>query len=375
MSFIGDLKQNMFSNLKNIVGWKTKRKIVVFSVDDYGNVRVDSKAARENMDKAGLKVLSIFDAYDTLETSEDLEILYNTLSSVKDKHGNPAIFTPFAVPCNINYEKMAENNFESYYYELLPETFSKLKNYANAWNLWKEGIADGLMEPQFHGREHMNLKVFEDKLKKKDHEVLTALKNRSYTSISGSGYATISYTAAFEFWDFKENERFDGIIKDGLNNFEKVFGYPSTHFNAPGGAEHPVIHKSLSEKGVKYLDAAFIKREHRDREKFKRVFNYTGKRNDLNQMFMVRNVVFEPSYQTGIDWVNFTMKQIESAFRWNKPAVISSHRVNFCGYISEDNRKLGINRLGELLKKITQRWPDVEFMSANKLGDLIYQDR
>jgi hypothetical protein len=40
------MKQNLILNLKNLVGWRTKRKIVVISVDDYGNVRLDSKKAR-----------------------------------------------------------------------------------------------------------------------------------------------------------------------------------------------------------------------------------------------------------------------------------------------------------------------------------------
>ena len=42
-------------NAKNIVGWKTKRKIIVLSVDDYGNVRLASREARKTLDKAGIK--------------------------------------------------------------------------------------------------------------------------------------------------------------------------------------------------------------------------------------------------------------------------------------------------------------------------------
>ena len=69
------MKQALFNNIKNIRGWKTKRKVIVISVDDYGNVRLDSKKARERMNEAGLKVRSRFDAFDTLETREDLEML------------------------------------------------------------------------------------------------------------------------------------------------------------------------------------------------------------------------------------------------------------------------------------------------------------
>src|SRR5690554_6806678 len=172
------MKQTILNNIKNIYGWKTNRKLVVISVDDYGNVRLDSKEARQNMDEAGLKIHTHFDVFDSLETREDLEALYDVLSSVKDKNGNPAVFTPFAMPCNINFEAMAEKDYSEYVYELLPETYKKLSAkdpnaYSGTWGLWKEGIDKGLMKPQFHGREHLNLKVFNEKIKHRDVEVLT----------------------------------------------------------------------------------------------------------------------------------------------------------------------------------------------------------
>jgi hypothetical protein len=370
------LKSSLLFNAKNLTGWRTKRKIVVISVDDYGNVRLDSKKARESMDRKGVKARSRFDELDTLETRVDLEALYEVLTSVKDKNGKHAVFTPFAMPCNINFEKVAETSYSEYFYELLPETFEKLSEYqpeayTGAWDLLSEGIEKGLMIPLFHGREHLNLKVFEEKLKNRDREVLISLKNRSYCGISDSGYSTISPYAAFDFWDFKENRRFDDIILDGLDAFEKVYGYRSDHFNPPGGRENPAIHKALKENGVKYIDTPLVKNEHQGNGKYKKVLNYTGKKNKLGQTYLVRNVVFEPTDNRGVDWVNYTMKQIEAAFRWNRPAIISSHRVNFCGHIDEENRREGLRALRELLQKIVQRWPDVEFMAANELGDLV----
>lgn len=369
-------KNKFILNAKNAIGWKTKRKILVISVDDYGNVRLDSAKAREQMDQQGMKVLSRFDAYDTLETKDDLEALYEVLSSVKDQHGRSAVFTTFAMPCNINFEKMAETGYSVFYYELLPQTFQKLsvqqpEAYQGAWKVLQEGIEKGLMVPLFHGREHLNLKVFEEKLAARDHEVLTALENRSYTSISSSGYSSISPMAEFDFWHFEENKRFEEIIRDGLDAFETVYGYRANHFNPPGGREHPVIHKTLKENGITYIDTPLVKREHQGQGKYKKVFNYTGKKNDFNQFYLVRNVVFEPTDDRGIDWVSYTMEQIEAAFRWNRPAIISSHRVNFCGHIDEENRKIGLGALKRLLENVIERWPDVEFMAANELGNLI----
>ena len=368
---IQNIKNILTQNAKNVIGWKTKRKIVVISVDDYGNVRLDSKKARENMDKAGLRVFSRFDQYDSLENEEDLLLLYDTLSSVKDKYGKHAVFTPFAMPVNIDFEKVIASEFQEYHYELLPETHKKLKGYENVYDLWKEGISKGLMAPQFHGREHLNIKVFMENLLQKDRNTIESLKNRSYTSIPNDRYRTISITAAFEFDKFEENKVFDPIIKDGLNAFEKVYGYRAIHFNSPGGREHPVIHQALFDSGIRYLDTPWIKQEHQGGGNYKRVLNYTGKRNHLGQTYMVRNCVFEPTEDRGIDWVSFGLKQIEAAFYWNRPAVISSHRVNFSGNIAPENRALGLKSLRNLLQAIVKKWPDVEFMSANELALLV----
>lgn len=370
------MKQSVLNNLKNIWGWRTSRKILVLAVDDYGNVRLDSPQARVRLDHAGLKILSRFDAYDTLETSEDLEMLFDALLSVKDKNGRHAVFTPFAVPCNIDFERIALENHVTYQYELLPVTFEKLaardsQAYTGAWNLWQEGLAKGLMTPQFHGREHLNLKIFEEKLALKDHEIMSCLENRSYTSISDLEYPTINYTAAFDFWKFDENKRFAKIITDGLDAFERVFGYRSTHFTPPGGREHHAIHQHLKDAGVEYIDTPLIKEEHLGLGKYNKSINWTGKKNKSGVTYSVRNVVFEPTHNRGFEWVNFALKQIEAAFRWHRPAIVSSHRVNYCGHISLKNRQAGIDSLKRLLQEVVTRWPDVEFMSYSNLMDML----
>ena len=371
-----NIKSKVLLNAKNIPGWKTERKIIVFSVDDFGNVRLHSSQARSKMNKAGMKIFSRFDVFDSLETRQDLSSLYDTLNAVKDKQGRPAVFTAFAMPCNIDFEKMQHEGNKEYHSELLPITYEKLSimdanAYQGTWKLWQEGINKGLMAPQFHGREHLNLKVFQEKLKEKSPELFTALRNRSYTSISSSGYATISWPAAFDFWDYSENQAFSSIIEDGLNMFEQVFGYRATNFTPPVYNCHPTNYPALEKGGIKFIDTALIHKEHVGMGRYKRKFNFTGKEATDGQKFIVRNVVFEPGDDRGIDWVSYAIQQIDAAFRWNHPAIISSHRVNFCGYINENNRNTGITALSSLLKKIVEKWPEVEFMAANELADII----
>ena len=373
-----DWKRNIILNAKNLIGWRTDRKIVVFSVDDYGNVRLDSKAARDNLDADNITVKSPFagfDMYDALETKEDLEALFEVLSSVKDLNGRNAVFTPFALPCNPNFEKMKESDYQEYVYESLPQTFRKLSAinpgaYEGAWELWEEGISQKLLMPQFHGREHINLTTFESKIAKKECKLRSILNNRSLARTSSDGEKIVPISEAFGFWDFEENNRFKHIIADGLNKFEEVFGYRAQNFAPPGYHAHPVLYDTLRKNGVRFVDAALISNQHQGNGRYKKQFNYTGKiEKGLHKI--VRNVVFEPTDDRGVDWPSYAIEQTEAAFRWNRPAIISSHRVNFSGHINPQNREKGLAALKKLLKEMTQRWPDVEFMSANELGKLI----
>lgn len=370
------LKQFFLNHLKNLPGWRTKRKLVVFSVDDYGNVRLDSRQARENLDQAGLKIHSRFDAYDALETRADLEALYEVLTSVKDQHGRPAVFTPFALPCNINFERMAEENYATYHYEVLPATYAKLsardqQAYEGTWALWQEGISLRLMAPQFHGREHLNLKFFEEKLTHRDTEVLTALQNRSYTSLSGSDSPTVGWTAAFSFSKLNETAAFAPILKEGVEAFASVYSYRPSVFTPPAQQFPPHLEPLLPSLGLIHLDKPFYRARHLGSGKFRREFNFSGKNRRTGGTTLVRNVVFEPTDPRSSDWVAYALKQIETAFFWNRPAIISSHRVNFCGHIDEQNRTKGLTALQALLQRIVQRWPEVEFLSAAELGELV----
>jgi len=365
------LKNTFWLNAKNTLGWKTKRKIVVFAVDDYGNVRLASKQAREALDKAGLKVLSRFDAFDTLEDADDLSALFEVLTSVKDKNGRPAVFTPLALPMNIDFEQVIENRYSGFYNELLPVTFQKLPGYQGVFDLWREGMDKGIFVPEFHGREHLNLNVFRHLLQKRDPEIMANLSESSYTSISSVPFPNIGFTAAFQFEDFAENEHLKTVIREGVQAFEQVFGRRAVLFNAPCGQEHRILHGVLAEEGVRYIEKTIFYKEHQGGGRYKTIINHTGKKTQSDQTILVRNCVFEPTDDRGIDWVAFAMKQIEAAFRWNQPANISTHRVNFCGRIDQNNRRKGLTTLGALLKKITQKWPDVEFMTSAELGNLV----
>jgi hypothetical protein len=69
------------------------------------------------------------------------------------------------------------------------------------------------------------------------------------------------------------------------------------------------------------------------------------------------------------------LKEIEIAFKWKKPAVISTHRVNFISGIVPNNSTKGLRELKRLLQTVMTKWPEVEFMTSAELGNTVKQTK
>ena len=366
------MKQTVLDNLKNLRGWRTPRKLVAFAVDDYANVRVDSREALERLNGAGLDLSSPFDHLDTVETRQDLEALFEVLDSVRDARGRPAIFTAYAMSANPDFGRILENG-EKYYYETVSETFSRLSSeqaaaYDGAWALWQEGMAKDLIQPQFHGREHLNVDLFEHKLNQRSPDVMANLGNKSLAGITDDpAMPGVGFTHAFGLHDRSQLDRHRAILRNGLELFEKVWGFRSITFTPPAQKLHPSLFVVAEEGGVVSIDKPLRCVRAMGDGTQRREINRSGRQRGQDHVTVVRNVVFEPNKDMGFESVQRAMQQISAAFRWRKPAIVSSHRVNYCGHIDESNRKRALDQLGVLLRRITQRWPDVEFISVDQL--------
>ena len=182
------------------------------------------------------------------------------------------------------------------------------------------------------------------------------------------------YQAAFDIDENCDIESLIEVLVTGLNLFEKLFGYSSKYFVPTNGPFNNVLEKTLYDMGVQFINSAKIQNEPLGNGKYKRNFRYLGMKNQFGQMYITRNCFFEPSsmeHSADKDWISDCMSEIESAFRWNKPAVISSHRVNYIGFLHPENRHRGLSKLDELLEKMLKKWPDIEFMTTVELGNLI----
>jgi hypothetical protein len=368
-----EIKEKIINNLRNIPGWNTNRRIIVFESDDWGAIRMPSKKVYNKLLSKGVSVdKSPYNVNDSLECNHDLEALYNVLIKHKDRNGNHPVFTALCIVANPNFEAIEKNNFINYEYEPVLKTLEKYgATHNKVHKLYKEGIESKIFHPEFHGREHINVKRW-----------MNAIKNDSISRLSfemnfyGMGFnkpneINKNHFAAFDIDTIEDLIKQKVIIKDGLSLFNQIHGYSAHYFVPPNFFYNSQLENFLLENEIYFLPGSRRHMEPVGSGKFKKSLRYTGLENKIGQTYLVRNVQFEPTQTNNIDaWAN-ALKDIKTAFFWKKPVIISSHRLNYIGFINEENRKSGLNQLNLLLKNIIKKWPDVEFMTSNQLVELI----
>jgi hypothetical protein len=304
-----------------------------------------------------------FNRYDTIASPEDLAFLFELLHSVKDFEGRPVAFTALAVVANPDFKKIKENEFTRYFYEPLNQTLDSYYGEGGVFKLWQQGIETKVFMPQFHGREHLNAELWLNGLKGGDSNLLTAFNYNAIGVPMSQQKSSKSYLAAFDY-DYNQSS-LDFICEDGLRLFNHLFGYRASLFSAPSLIHSNKIEIVLANNGIQFVDRARLSHVPRGKGIYRRKYFTLGRRNDLGQFYLVRNCSFEPNYFTDMTSVDRALSDIEIAFRWHKPAIISSHRVNFVSGLSMSNRDQGLLCLKTLINKIRVKWPDVEFFTFN----------
>lgn len=370
------LKSLLAVHVSNIPGWRTNRKIVVIESDDWGSIRMSSLKAFDNLLKAGMREdRNHYNIYDSLECNEDLERLFETLAQYKDKNGRPPVMTGVNVVANPVFEKIKESEYTTYFYEPYTETLKRYPAHDRVYELWKEGIKKRLFVPIFHGREHLNVQRWLRALREGHRSTLLAFENGITGIYNGiNGEPIPNFQAAFDLDTAEDLPYMAEVLSSGLDLFEKLYGYRSKYFVPTNGPFNNSLESVLKNNGVEYINSGKVQREPLGNGQYKRNVRFLGQRNKLGQIYLTRNCFFEPSSMespANTDWVGNCLKEVEIAFKWHKPATISSHRVNYVGFLHPENRARGLKQLGELLGRMLKTWPDIEFMTSVELGDVI----
>ncbi len=369
------MKEKIKNIITQIPGWYTNRKIVVIQSDDWGTVRMPSLEVYEKLKKDGFIFNDNYNKYDSIEQDEDLEKLFEVLLSIKDFKGNHPIITANCLMANPNFENIKLNGFTNYEYESVEETFKQYNNSNTLKKYWIEGNNKKIFSMQFHGREHLNTALWLQALRQGKKETMAAFEAQYWGMITDTMSAKRNhFLAAFDFDDEAELASHKIILKEGLQMFEKAFGYKSQSFIAPNYVLNNKLNDTLKNNGVNYIQTQRFQIEPTSNG-YKNIFRYTGQQTKNGLTYIVRNSHFEPSENTNINWVQNCINEIQTSFILSKPAVISTHRVNFMSRINKDNRDNSLNDFKKLLQEIIKKWPKVEFMSTTELGNLITKEK
>lgn len=368
------IKQNISRIFVNLIGWRTNQKILVLESDDWGSIRMPSAEVYKKCLKAGYRVdLNPYERCDSIESEDDLNILFDLLSRYKDIHNNHPVITANCCVANPDFEKIMKNNFTNYEYEHVTETFQKSPKHTKSFGLWKKGISEKLFFPQLHAREHLNVPRFMKALRNKDDDVLFGFNNKMPGMIKNiNGRWRNIYVSATHFVDEESKNYILESYIDALKIFYELFGFKSESLIPANFTWSDDFNDAVSKMGIKYIQG---NRKYRvpvqDIKKYKYHSVYLGKQNNYNQRYLVRNAIFEPTLTKNKDEHLKCLNEIGIAFKMKKPAIISSHRLNFIGSIDIKNRDRNLRLFSVLIKEILKKWPDVLFMNSVQLGRLI----
>ncbi len=363
---MSEIKKNITDIAINFLGQRTNRKIVVIESDDWGSLRMPSRAVYDYLVRQGFDFTNMpYERVDSIATEDDLTALFQVLNKYKDSYGNHPVFTALSVSANPDFNKIRESGFDRYFYVTLDETLADFSTTSGLKNMWEEGIRHKVFYPQFHGREHLNVPLWMRDLKKGNSDNYLAFENgipgifERNAMNQGNPYAK-----AFRYYNKNDLDFIVESVKDGLSIFERLWGFKSLSFMAPSYTWNDDVETAAAECGVRYIQTAFYQNKTINGEN-KVVYHYFGQKNIFGQRYLLRNCSFEPTQNNHSDSViDKCLKEISIAFTYHKPATISSHRLNYIGRIDINNRDKSLRLLDRLLSEILRIWPDVVFMNS-----------
>lgn len=354
----------------NFFGKQIPSKIIVLESDDWGTIRMSSKEAFQSLLKKGYPVDQCpYNTNDALESNQDLEMLFEVLGSIKGSDGNPAVLTANNIVANPDFEKIKDADFQAYYFEPFTETLKRYPVHNRVMDIYKEGIKEGVVQPQFHGREHVHVPHWLEGLRNGVSKATDTFSFNMFSVFLGDGSTcNKEYLNAMAFYDKSQREMIEVSVTDGLQLFESIWGFKSETVIAPCYQWHPNLEETFSSNGIKIIQGGRAQiSPNFDKGGNKDIRHFNGQKNKFGQIYAVRNVVFEPSTDKNKDWVDTSLKEISNAFFLKQPAIISSHRLNYIGWLNPKNRETNLLLLNDLLKKIVKKWPDVIFISSDQL--------
>ncbi|HZW58571.1 MAG TPA: hypothetical protein VFF30_19955 [Nitrososphaerales archaeon] len=356
-------------SISNSSDWKNVHA-VVFESDDWGfcgenkNPSSSERLARLGYELRGKGSGDSY--YNTLEKTEDLENLYEVLSSFSDGLGRHPVFTANFVVTNPDFERIKAGNFSEYH--TIPISLGFPKSWDSGKSLrqtWRSGIEKKVWMPEFHGYSHFNYQNWLKGLRKGDKKLRDFFEEEMIAS--SRDYPTLSeYVTNPGTGTFASRKEQSSTVSRGCEIFRFTFGYPARSTIPPSDiwnidTEMAFLHSNLhyvQSERTRYSSALGL-----FRIDFASTFNIVKSAilllGPLTKLY--RNVRLELN-----DDESEVLETSNYLFKIGSPVVVGTHRVNYVSGIDRNLAERGRKKLRTYLKAISEDSRTV-FMTSSEL--------
>lgn len=344
---------------RDVPGFSFDRPLVLIQSDDWGRVGVRDKEGFEQLRADGVQLgQHPYDFY-TLETAEDLDALQRVLTRHHDSTGRPACVLMNFVTANLNFPKMAENDFGQI--ELLPLS----KGLPGQWKrpglfeAYRKGIRDGVFYPALHGLTHFCRPAVEHGLSTSEER--RDLLRKLWRAESPYIYWRMPWIG-YEYWNPEEPnqgaltaELQQDLIRLAAEGFAKFFSVFPESACAPGYRANSDTRAAWHQWGIRVAQ------------------NGSGAplppfMDEFEILNLSRTVDLEPA-QKDLPLEKY-MQLIDDCFARGVPAIISVHSINFHSSL-QNFRDATLQVLDQLLSAIEAKHKDLLYIHDGDLYRIV----
>lgn len=353
------------SVLGNYLAPRRYPPIVVLESDDWGSIRTSNAEACEVLKDRGYALKRSVYSADCIETPQDILDLEAVLTRHVSRSGSHPRLTANFVMANPDFEAVRASGFAEYSYTPWFDERVLFDGAALA-TAWSEAIRRGAFMPQLHCREHIKWWDWLRDLRQPESDAVRTFDlamcgvpkacSPTGTSYFEPVYVDDAFTAG-------NPTLYETTITEGARLFEAHFGHRSETTIAPVGYWNDRAEAIWRDLGITGIQSPWVQSLIRHGAVGERA-RFLGQTNSHGQTYLVRNCTFEPRKSLGTDRC---FPEIQRAFRFGKPAIISTHRVNYVAGIDPAGARAALLELDRLLGQVLAVWPDTEFLTSNEL--------
>jgi len=352
---------------------RIKKKVVVFESDDWGSIRTpldigdEFKSFNLNLHK------NPYHRFDTLESPTDIDNLLTTIENLSSAVGRKVKITLNYVLANPDFDKIKTSNYTQYFYESFPTTYDRYYGSTVGLDYVLKATENQLSLPQFHGREHVHAPYWLEKLRSGD-KVLSKAFDLGFWGLGSDVYNLPGpkLQATFDARNESDLNFAHNSITEGVMLHKDLFGFKPKSFIPNNYTWPTTLDGVLLDNGIEFLQGMkkMANVNLNKEEKRSYALRRAGYKTKSGLINIVRNSSFEPSfYRDREKEIAKCLSEIRTAFFCKQPAVISTHRINYVGGLSEQNRIQNLKLFSRLVKTIVKEWPEVEFWNSVDLGE------